>query len=115
MTTLIDRERLRMEFAGDEDILRELRDVFMGELPKMMSAIEAAVRAGDAHAVERAAHTLKGAVSNFQTPLVRDAAFVLEQQGRANNLAGSTENFSKLQDLMGHLVIELETVINKAS
>lgn len=115
MTRLIDRQRLMSEFAGDEEILAELRDTFVGELPKMMTAIESAISAGDAKALEIAAHTLKGAASNFQAPLIKEAAFVLENQGKEKSMAGAVENFAKLKTLMDELLIELANLITKVA
>ncbi len=115
VTRLIDRQRLMSEFAGDEEILAELRDTFVGELPKMMTAIESAISAGDAKALEIAAHTLKGAASNFQTPLIKEAAFVLENQGKEKSMAGAVENFAKLKTLMDELLIELANLITKVA
>jgi HPt (histidine-containing phosphotransfer) domain-containing protein len=115
VTRLIDKERLMKEFAGDEEILAELRDTFVGELPKMISAIESSISAADANALEIAAHTLKGAASNFQVSLIKEAAFVLEVQGKDKNMTGVAENFAKLRALLDELLIELASLITKVA
>ena len=70
MASLIDMDRLMKEFAGDEEILAELCGAFRAELPKMMLSIANAVQAKDSKALEFSAHTLKGAVANFQAQIV---------------------------------------------
>lgn len=115
MANLIDTARLTSEFAGDEEILAELREAFLGELPKMMSAIEAAIKSSDAKALEHSAHTLKGAVANFQAPAVKEAAFVLEKQGREGALVNAADNFGKLSTLMTELTAELDKLFSKAA
>lgn len=115
MPNLIDKDRLMNEFAGDEEILAELRDAFLGELPKMMNAIESAIKDANAKALEHSAHTLKGAVANFQAPAVKDAAFVLEKQGREGVMTAASENFAALRTLMNVLTAELATLLRKAA
>jgi HPt (histidine-containing phosphotransfer) domain-containing protein len=110
---LIDKERLLNEFAGDEEILAELREAFLGELPKMLDSIQKALSDKNAKALEHSAHTLKGAVSNFQTPKVKEAAFTLENQGRQGTLDGADQNFATLKQLIDELKIELATITQK--
>ena len=97
---LIDKQRLMQEFAGDEEILRDMTEAFQAELPKMMAGVEEAVREGDAKKLEHAAHSLKGAISNFQTAVLKDASFSLEKMGRAGELAGAKDEFEKLKVLI---------------
>lgn len=115
VTRLIDKEQLMNEFAGDEEILAELRDTFIGELPKMVGAIKSAIAAADAKALQMSAHTLKGAVINFQVPLIKDATFTLEKQGKDKNMNGAAENFAKLQGLLDELLIELGNLLIKVA
>ena len=115
MTRLIEKERLLNEFAGDEEILAELRDTFLGELPKMLARIDSAISRADAAALESSAHTLKGAVSNFQTPPVQMAAFALEKQGHEKNLNGAADNFAHLKSLLDELLIELDSLLTQVA
>jgi two-component system sensor histidine kinase/response regulator len=112
---LIDIDRLMKEFSGDEEILAEISSVFEAELPKMLAAIEIAIRSGDMKSLERTAHTLKGAVSNFQSPRVKDAAFALEKQGRENQKDDVNESFIRLKELLNRLLDELHILLKKAS
>jgi HPt (histidine-containing phosphotransfer) domain-containing protein len=48
----------------------------------MMSAVRDSVASGDAEAVRKAAHALKGSIANFTEGAAMQAAFLLEQIGR---------------------------------
>jgi len=72
--------------GGDEELLREVARLFLDEYPALMVEIREAVVARDANALERAAHTLKGSVSNFGADAAYNAAFVLEMMGRTRDL-----------------------------
>ncbi|MEW5976631.1 MAG: response regulator [Acidobacteriota bacterium] len=95
---------------GDEDFLRELADLFLGDCDRLMSEIEVAIRNQDFPAVERAAHSLKGSVSNFFAKPAQQAALRLESLGRAKDLSGIDEAWSQLLEAVGTLRAELEMV-----
>ena len=59
-----DRAAAVERLAGDEGLLRELVDVFLEEHAKWLADVRAAVAARDAGKLQRAAHTLKGAVDS---------------------------------------------------
>ena len=73
--------------GGDVSLLQEVAQLFLEDYPHSLSAIESALAHGDAKALERAAHTLKGAVANFGVEPVVQAALALEMSGRANDLS----------------------------
>jgi HPt (histidine-containing phosphotransfer) domain-containing protein len=72
--------------AIDEDLLREVAGIFAADVPQQIVAVRAALAAGDAGAVERAAHRLKGIALGVGARALADAAAVLEHAGRAGDL-----------------------------
>ena len=50
---------------GDVDLLKEVIEIALEDTPRLLADLFAAIRRGDADAVERAAHTLKGATANI--------------------------------------------------
>jgi two-component system, sensor histidine kinase and response regulator len=72
--------------GGDEELLREVAGLFLDEYPILMNEIRTAAIARDADALQRAAHSMKGSVSNFGADGVYQAAFTLEKMGRAGDL-----------------------------
>lgn len=65
---VLDESRLLAEFAGDQEILTELRDLFMEHVPPLFREIEAAVAAGQTEEILRHAHSLKGACATYGAP-----------------------------------------------
>jgi len=103
-----DREAMLAELDGDEDLLAELVETMKVEAPKLLHEVRVAAGAADAALVARAAHTLKGAVSNFGARAAAEAALRLEQMGRAGDLAGLAPALATLEAEMDALVRELE-------
>jgi len=89
--------------GGDEELLQEVAGLFLEEYPSLMSEIHEAVKAGNAHRVERAAHSLKGSVANFGAESAVQAALALEKLGRSGDLTGVNEAYDKLAALMNQL------------
>lgn len=54
-------ERLR----GDKELLRQLAECFVEDQAELLAEIDSGVARGDVELVQRSAHTLKGASSNF--------------------------------------------------
>ncbi len=83
--------------GGDEELLKEIADLFVEDAPQLLEAIRVAVEAGDGSALHRAAHSLKGSVANFGAEEAVKAAFQLEQMGKNNQLDGAVDVFSLLK------------------
>ena len=56
---------LTERLGGDAALARELVDIFLTEYPKLLQTLRASVETGEAHAIQRAAHQLKGSIANF--------------------------------------------------
>jgi HPt (histidine-containing phosphotransfer) domain-containing protein len=97
ISAVLDREALMDRVGGDVEFLQEIAGLFQEDCPKLMGEIRAAVSAGDPHGLERAAHTLKGSVSNFGAEMARLAAFRLESMGRAGDLSPAGEAYAALE------------------
>ena len=72
--------------GGDEALARELARLFIAECPKMLGAVRESVTSGSPDTVRRAAHALKGSVSNFVEGGPTAAALALEHIGREGRL-----------------------------
>jgi HPt (histidine-containing phosphotransfer) domain-containing protein len=69
------------------ELLRELAELFQADLAKRLDEIAAAVAAGDAELLGRAAHTIKGSAANFGASRLTELALQLERFGREGNVA----------------------------
>ncbi len=91
----------------DKELLREVAAVFLDNLPSVLSAIREAVARRDGKALESAAHTLKGAVSNFGAPAAVEAALAMETMGREGDLSRVGEAFAALEEEVERLRLAL--------
>lgn len=97
--------------AGDTDLLAELVGVFLSDAPAMLADVTAAVAAGDAAAVSRAAHRLKGSILTFSAPDAAAAARGLEQSGRACDLRTAQADLERLVAEVDRLRAALESAV----
>jgi len=95
-----DASRAAARLGGDENLLRELLELFLADAPRMVSEVRDAIDAKDAEALRRAAHALKGSVANFGAGGAVDAARRLETMGAAGNLADARAALSELEQAL---------------
>ena len=62
---VIDETRLINEFGGDQEILDELRDLFLEHAPPLFAAMSQAIESGDCESLARDAHSFKGACATY--------------------------------------------------
>lgn len=106
----LDRALALSRVGGDLELLQEIARLFLDDTPRMMKEIRDAMAAGDARAVERAAHSLKGCVANFGANSAFEAALAMERKGRGGDLSGIHELYAQLERLIGQLEPELEAL-----
>ncbi|MCO4759602.1 MAG: response regulator, partial [Oceanospirillaceae bacterium] len=83
--------------GGDADILKELVELFYDECPKLMVEIHTTLAAGDAVALRRAAHTLKGTAAVFAAKRTVASAQKLELMARESELDTAPDALSVLE------------------
>jgi HPt (histidine-containing phosphotransfer) domain-containing protein len=107
-----DEAALRERVEGDAELLTEIVEQFLEDSPRLLEEVGAAVAAGDAGALKRAAHTLKGAASNFGAAAVVATCLELEGIGRSDDLAAAAPARDRLdaavRDLNAALCLLLE-------
>ena len=110
---LLDRSVALERVGGDEELLKEIAGLFLIEYPILLQDIRAALARADAESLERSAHSLKGAVSNFEARLAFDAALRLETIGRSKNLARAPSALIDLEAVFQALHPELIRLSNE--
>ena len=83
--------------GGDVGLLKELVGLFLNEIPELLTDLRKAVKAGDANAIERAAHKLKGSVGNFAARPSFEAALKLEVLGKDGRLSEAEPAYAELE------------------
>jgi HPt (histidine-containing phosphotransfer) domain-containing protein len=86
---IFDREVMLERLGGDDQLLDEVLNVFLEEAPDMMADLRGAVTGGDPSALERSAHSIKGALLNISADSPADLASRLEELGSAEQLDGT--------------------------
>ena len=109
--TTLDLALALEEVDGDEELLREIAQVFLEDHPRLMATLREAVAACDPERLHRAAHTLKGSVSNFAAREAVAVAQRLEAMGRDGLPSEAGPVLSELEGHVDGLAAELRAFI----
>src|SRR5664279_1007875 len=93
----LDRELALSRIGGDLELLQEIALLFLSDSSRMLEEIHKAVVSRNASGLDRAAHTVKGCVSNFGAQELYDAALALERMGRSDDLSGVEPAYRRLR------------------
>lgn len=96
---------------GDIEIFKEIVALFLKNVPDNLAEIRDGLDKGDANVVERAAHSLKGSVSNFAAMRAFEAAYRLEVLGREGRLGEGETALSKLDEELNLLKSAMNEVL----
>jgi HPt (histidine-containing phosphotransfer) domain-containing protein len=99
----IDWSIARQTVQDDEELLRELVVTFLDEIPPTLQAMRTAVEAGEATALQRSAHTMKGALGHFGAQRAYEAALRVETRARAGDVAGAADGLPALEEAIAEL------------
>jgi HPt (histidine-containing phosphotransfer) domain-containing protein len=97
--------------GGDAELLADISRIFIDGAPRYLEGIRAAIDAGDAAALQRSAHALKGAAANFDAAELVAAARRFEAMGREGDLAGAEPEWKALTDEMQYLLDTLRSFL----
>jgi HPt (histidine-containing phosphotransfer) domain-containing protein len=107
---VLDRATALARVGGDLELLKEIAALFLDEYPRALDDMRRALATGDAKTLERSAHGLKGSVANFGARAAVDAAFQLEQFGRAHKLDQVPPALTALERTLACLHAELSSI-----
>ena len=107
---MLDRAEALARVGGDLELLKEIAALFLEDYPRSLDQIHQALDSGDAKALENSAHGLKGSVANFGARAAVDAAFQLEQLGRAHKLDQVPQALAALEQSLSSLQAELSSL-----
>jgi HPt (histidine-containing phosphotransfer) domain-containing protein len=97
----------------DWETFQMMVELFAEQGPKDLAAIQASVAGGDAAALARAAHRMKGALLQFCAPAALAAVTSLEDAGQAGKLLGAKEDCALLETELRRLWAMLRRVIEQ--
>lgn len=96
-SNILDRAALLDRVGDDPEFLQELAQMFLEQRQRMLSEINSALHAGDAGALARAAHTLKGCIGNLGAEAAFQFALKLELLGRNGQLSEARQLACELE------------------
>jgi len=114
-TEALDCGALLARVEGDAELLSRVVELFLEDCPRLLKAVREAVARGDAKALERAAHTLKGSLCNFSARKAEETARKLEQMGREGILAQAQEALAALEQELEWLKPQLSSLAGKVA
>jgi HPt (histidine-containing phosphotransfer) domain-containing protein len=95
---------------GDEDLARQIMEVFVADFPQQIEALRRCVSASDGAGARRQAHLLKGAAAAVGGEALREAALQMETAcgtGDASAVAAGIDDlehqFLRLKKAMSNL------------
>jgi ligand-binding sensor domain-containing protein/signal transduction histidine kinase/CheY-like chemotaxis protein len=98
-----DHEALLRKFDGDVVLLRQVSGLFLSDYPRKLDQVREALAGGDAEALYRAAHVLKGTVGNFGAAGAGAAAGRVEQAARSGDLVAAADAVRALEEALRQL------------
>ena len=107
MPRVFDEKELLERIDNDWDFLADTVQMLESDGRALLDEIRRANEAGDAPAVGRAAHTLKGMISNFCAAGPQANAFEVEKIGKSGDLASAPAAVKVLGDALERLIKEL--------
>lgn len=108
--SIFNKNVLLENFAGDEEILKDLIEEFLKKSDTLLANVDNAIKTNNAKDLNLHAHTLKGVVSNFYCEEIRLLAYELEKIGAENRLEVANIAFDKLKIIMPTLHSELKVL-----
>jgi HPt (histidine-containing phosphotransfer) domain-containing protein len=94
---VLDRSALLDQVEDDRDVLQAVIALFQEVAPARLAELRAAIAQGDAEALARAAHTLKGTLGSLGSRQAFQTARRLEMLGRSQDIGAAEAVFGALE------------------
>ncbi|MBD3168230.1 MAG: hypothetical protein GF307_02025 [candidate division Zixibacteria bacterium] len=97
---------------GDKDLLKELIEIFIDDYPAVIKSLNEAFDSKECGQVEKAAHRLKGAMSNFGSGQAVELAQKTEILAREGDFEGAQKVYTDLIEASEKLIDDLKRYSN---
>ncbi len=111
----INKKALRERLDGDFELFKELSQLFLSDSPKLVSAIQEAIKIKNSEKIGKTSHTIKGAVANFSAEKAFNAALTLEKMGKNQDLEKVEEAFNDLTNEIENMRKALRQILDENS
>jgi HPt (histidine-containing phosphotransfer) domain-containing protein len=109
MTVIFDPDEILEQIGGDRELLVDIINIFVETYPEDLKALHEAIDEGDSENIRKAAHRMKGSISNFGKYQAFETARSMEYKAREGDLSNMGEMYG---DLANHLNL-LEQEVKK--
>ncbi|HEY6193535.1 MAG TPA: response regulator [Candidatus Eisenbacteria bacterium] len=111
---VFDLHLAMLSTEGDRAVLAEAVRLHLSHAPQQLESMEAALLRGDSQALERGAHSLRGAVAALGAKAVAEAARRLESVAATGDLEASAPALGALETEIRRLAPVLQSVLEAA-
>ena len=111
MSPVFDEKELLDRVDNDWEFLSETVEMLSTDGRALMAEVRRASDVGDAAALGRAAHTIKGMISNFCAPTAQASAFAIEKIGKEGDLSSAPEAVTALEAHLDALTTALNDFV----
>jgi CheY-like chemotaxis protein/HPt (histidine-containing phosphotransfer) domain-containing protein len=105
-----DLRELMERIDDDKELLSHLLSIYFRDCPRMVDEIDSALSAGDASALNAAAHSIKGMLATLGAHAASRLALQLEVRGRDAQLDGASRVLEQLRAALGELDLALHAL-----
>ncbi len=107
---IFDKACFLDRLEGDEQLAKEIIEMFLDSCPKLLDDVRQAVQDQNAAKLERATHALKGAAGDIAAPLAHESARAVEELARENRLQDAEAKLKSLEAAVQLLINELRNL-----
>lgn len=104
---------LNTHFAGGEEMIGELVDIFAGTYPDIVEELKTSIVKEDFEVIERSAHSLKGMVANFFAESIKENCLAIEKMGKEKALNDVNTKVAQIESDIKTLLEELKDFLGQ--
>ena len=104
----------RLTPPGEPDVLAEVLNLFLAEVPPRMDRLRNAWASGNIEEVHRVAHSLKGSAGNIGARRLYEVCGRLDARGTSGDLAGSAPLVDALGVEFGKVEVEIRRLLGNS-
>jgi HPt (histidine-containing phosphotransfer) domain-containing protein len=110
---VMDVEDALHRLGEDQELLRDIAQIYLEDAPAMVEKIHHAASQGDTSALQRAAHSLKGLAATLSAAEVAGAAARLEHMAASRNLSDTAKAVSEIDQHVSDLNAAVQQLLRR--
>jgi HPt (histidine-containing phosphotransfer) domain-containing protein len=99
------------QLGGDEELFREVVEIFLDDVPKHLTSLRQAIEDGDGEAIERTAHILKGELGYLGISEISRKAREMEAFGQKSDLLPAAGLYATLEPELSEVLISMRRMV----